>query len=64
MATPTSDTGGGTPPDEPMGSQSDVARALGESAVAGGLVGFLVAAAAFLAARFARLRKRGARGGR
>jgi hypothetical protein len=36
-----------------------VARGLSESALAGGIMGFAFAAAAFLAARFARIRKRG-----
>jgi hypothetical protein len=46
--------------DESGRSQQDVARALGDSALAGGVAGFVVAAAAFLAARFARaLRRRG-----
>jgi hypothetical protein len=38
--------------------QEGVAGALNESALAGGVVGFAVAAAAFLAARLARTRRR------
>ena len=46
--------------DDPDQGQQDVVRALGDSAVAGGLVGLAIAAAAFLAARLLprRFRKR------
>ncbi len=41
-----------------------VARALNESAIAGGAVGLALAGGAFLAARFARLRRRRTAAGR
>jgi hypothetical protein len=43
--------------DEPR-RQEGVASALNDSALAGGVLGFAVAAAAFLAARLARTRRR------
>ena len=46
--------------DDAHRSQEDVLRALGDSAVAGGLVGVVLAAAAVLAARLLRRRPRGA----
>lgn len=44
--------------DDAHRSQEDVLRALGDSAVAGGVVGVAIAAVAFLAARLLRRRPR------